>query len=151
MCLNYKNLVESRSYSIYLSACLLLFTYLLSIGSICKLLEIQKLLCQHTGRARGVCSVLMPSKYQPDYSYLRRVPLTRVHLFTAIQIACFSVLWFIQASTSPTTRTCGGCPSPGYTSSPPYRSPASPYSGSYRQAILGHMLGLIKGTVSRKM
>jgi hypothetical protein len=39
----------------------------------------------------------MPTKHQPDYSYLRRVPVTRVHLFTAIQLACFTVLWFIQA------------------------------------------------------
>merc|ERR1712020_792902 len=31
---------------------------------------------------------LMPEKYQPDYPYLRRVPLRRVHLFTLIQIIC---------------------------------------------------------------
>ena len=30
----------------------------------------------------------MPGKYQPDYPYLRRVPLRRVHLFTFIQIIC---------------------------------------------------------------
>ena len=31
---------------------------------------------------------LMPQKYQPDYPYLRRVPLKRVHLFTFIQLVC---------------------------------------------------------------
>ena len=31
--------------------------------------------------------VLMPPKYQPDYIYLRHVPLRRVHLFTAIQVS----------------------------------------------------------------
>ena len=29
---------------------------------------------------------MMPIKYQPDYVYLRHVPLRRVHLFTFIQI-----------------------------------------------------------------
>jgi len=42
----------------------------------------------------------MPPKHQPDYSYLRQVPLSRVHLFTAIQLACFAVLWLIQVTTS---------------------------------------------------
>jgi hypothetical protein len=27
----------------------------------------------------------MPNKYQPDHSYLRRMPIGRVHLFTGIQ------------------------------------------------------------------
>ena len=39
---------------------------------------------------------LMPKKYQPDYPYLRQVPLTRVHLFTFIQLFCFILLWLIQ-------------------------------------------------------
>ena len=38
----------------------------------------------------------MPKKYQPDYPYLRQVPLSRVHLFTIIQLTCFIVLWLIQ-------------------------------------------------------
>ena len=33
-----------------------------------------------------ICIVFMPPKYQPDYIYLRHVPLRRVHLFTAIQV-----------------------------------------------------------------
>ena len=39
---------------------------------------------------------LMPTKHQPDYPYLRRVPLKRVHLFTGIQLLCMVVLWVIQ-------------------------------------------------------
>ena len=38
----------------------------------------------------------MPKKYQPDYPYLRQIPLTRVHLFTIIQLFCFILLWLIQ-------------------------------------------------------
>ena len=38
----------------------------------------------------------MPKKYQPDYPYLRQVPLSRVHLFTIIQLTCFVMLWLIQ-------------------------------------------------------
>ena len=40
--------------------------------------------------------MLMPSKYQPDYMFLRHVPLRRVHLFTAIQLACFAGLCVIK-------------------------------------------------------
>lgn len=39
---------------------------------------------------------LMPKKYQPDLPYLRRVPLTRVHLFTFVQFACLVGLWIIK-------------------------------------------------------
>ena len=40
--------------------------------------------------------VFMPQKYQPDYMFLRHVPLRRAHLFTAIQILCLAVLWIIK-------------------------------------------------------
>ena len=43
-----------------------------------------------------LCLFLMPTKHQPDYPYLRRVPLKRVHLFTGIQLACMIVLWVVQ-------------------------------------------------------
>ena len=33
----------------------------------------------------------MPSKHQPDYMYLRHVPLKKVHLFTAIQVPIFNI------------------------------------------------------------
>lgn len=41
---------------------------------------------------------MMPSKHQPDFSYLRHVPLRRVHLFTLIQIMCLSVLWVLKST-----------------------------------------------------
>ena len=40
--------------------------------------------------------VFMPPKYQPDYMFLRTVPLRRVHMFTAVQVACLAVLWVIK-------------------------------------------------------
>ena len=39
----------------------------------------------------------MPPKYQPDYIFLRHVPLRRVHLFTAIQFLCLACLWTIKS------------------------------------------------------
>ena len=30
--------------------------------------------------------MMMPPKYQPDYIYLRHVPLTKVHLFILVQV-----------------------------------------------------------------
>uniref|UniRef100_A0A3Q0S5W2 Anion exchange protein n=1 Tax=Amphilophus citrinellus TaxID=61819 RepID=A0A3Q0S5W2_AMPCI len=41
---------------------------------------------------------MMPSKHQPDYTYLRHVPLRRVHLFTLIQITCLAVLWVLKST-----------------------------------------------------
>ncbi|XP_055518290.1 electrogenic sodium bicarbonate cotransporter 4-like isoform X4 [Leucoraja erinacea] len=41
---------------------------------------------------------LMPSKHQPDYIYLRHVPLRRVHLFTLVQVICLSVLWILKST-----------------------------------------------------
>ncbi|KAK2587115.1 hypothetical protein KPH14_002879 [Odynerus spinipes] len=41
--------------------------------------------------------MLMPVKYQPDYMFLRQVPLKRVHLFTAIQLTCLACLWIIKS------------------------------------------------------
>ncbi|CAN9512870.1 unnamed protein product [Ophioblennius macclurei] len=41
---------------------------------------------------------MMPSKHQPDFSYLRHVPLRRVHLFTFIQILCLAVLWVLKST-----------------------------------------------------
>ncbi|KAH0629097.1 hypothetical protein JD844_010922 [Phrynosoma platyrhinos] len=40
----------------------------------------------------------MPPKHQPDFIYLRHVPLRKVHLFTAIQLICLILLWVIKAS-----------------------------------------------------
>ncbi|CAK9805669.1 Sodium-driven chloride bicarbonate exchanger [Anthophora quadrimaculata] len=44
--------------------------------------------------------MLMPVKYQPDYMFLRQVPLKRVHLFTTIQLTCLSCLWIIKSFSS---------------------------------------------------
>jgi len=40
--------------------------------------------------------MFMPAKYQPDYMFLRNVPMRRVHLFTVIQLACIVVLCVIK-------------------------------------------------------
>ncbi|XP_038608462.1 electroneutral sodium bicarbonate exchanger 1 isoform X1 [Tachyglossus aculeatus] len=40
----------------------------------------------------------MPAKHQPDFIYLRHVPLRQVHLFTLIQLTCLVLLWVIKAS-----------------------------------------------------
>lgn len=42
--------------------------------------------------------LLMPTKHQPDTLLLRHVPLSRVHLFTAIQLACLGLLWIIKST-----------------------------------------------------
>ncbi|XP_046698042.1 electrogenic sodium bicarbonate cotransporter 4 isoform X2 [Silurus meridionalis] len=41
---------------------------------------------------------LMPAKHQPDYAYLRHVPLRRVHLFTLVQVICLTVLWVLKST-----------------------------------------------------
>uniref|UniRef100_A0AAY4DZ32 Anion exchange protein n=1 Tax=Denticeps clupeoides TaxID=299321 RepID=A0AAY4DZ32_9TELE len=41
---------------------------------------------------------MMPSKHQPDFAYLRHVPLRRVHLFTLVQIMCLVVLWVLKST-----------------------------------------------------
>ncbi|KAM9312537.1 electrogenic sodium bicarbonate cotransporter 4 [Gastrophryne carolinensis] len=40
----------------------------------------------------------MPAKHQPDYAYLRHVPLRRIHLFTVVQIVCLAVLWILKST-----------------------------------------------------
>jgi sodium bicarbonate transporter 10 len=41
--------------------------------------------------------LFMPLKYQPDYDFLRHVPLRKVHLFTMIQVLCLAILWTIKS------------------------------------------------------
>uniref|UniRef100_A0A663EE16 Anion exchange protein n=1 Tax=Aquila chrysaetos chrysaetos TaxID=223781 RepID=A0A663EE16_AQUCH len=41
---------------------------------------------------------LMPAKHQPDFIYLRHVPLRKVHFFTVIQLICLVLLWTIKVS-----------------------------------------------------
>ncbi|XP_075036860.1 sodium-driven chloride bicarbonate exchanger isoform X2 [Mixophyes fleayi] len=40
----------------------------------------------------------MPAKHQPDFIYLRHVPLRKVHLFTILQLSCLVLLWVIKVS-----------------------------------------------------
>ena len=40
--------------------------------------------------------LFMTPKMQPDYVYLRHVPLRKVHLFTIIQMICFALLYAIK-------------------------------------------------------
>lgn len=40
----------------------------------------------------------MTPKNQPDYVYLRHVPLRKVHLFTMIQVVCFAILYAIKSA-----------------------------------------------------
>ncbi|XP_046887212.1 sodium-driven chloride bicarbonate exchanger [Hypomesus transpacificus] len=40
----------------------------------------------------------MPAKHQPDFIYLRHVPLRKVHLFTVVQLTCLALLWIIKTS-----------------------------------------------------
>uniref|UniRef100_A0A8C4W3T1 Anion exchange protein n=1 Tax=Gopherus evgoodei TaxID=1825980 RepID=A0A8C4W3T1_9SAUR len=42
--------------------------------------------------------LLMPAKHQPDFMYLRHVPLRRVHLFTLIQMLCLAALWILKST-----------------------------------------------------
>ena len=38
--------------------------------------------------------LFMPPKYQPDYYYLRHVPIKKVHLFTFIQVCQYMNLFW---------------------------------------------------------
>lgn len=49
---------------------------------------------------KRVLLLLMPAKHQPDLLLLRHVPLCRVHLFTAIQLACLAVLWIVKSTSA---------------------------------------------------
>jgi len=42
--------------------------------------------------------IFMPGKHQPDYLYLRHVPLKKVHLFTFIQFTALAALWVIKST-----------------------------------------------------
>ncbi|KPM02283.1 Na+-driven anion exchanger 1-like protein [Sarcoptes scabiei] len=42
--------------------------------------------------------IFMPQKSQPDYMFLRRVKMYRVHFFTLIQVICFIFLWVVKSS-----------------------------------------------------
>lgn len=41
--------------------------------------------------------IFMPAKYQPEYSFIRNVPIKRVHLFTFIQVIGLIGLWVVKS------------------------------------------------------
>ncbi|CAB1332533.1 unnamed protein product, partial [Coregonus sp. 'balchen'] len=43
-------------------------------------------------------SIFLAPVLQPDFSFLRHVPLRRVHLFTLVQIICLAVLWILKST-----------------------------------------------------
>ncbi|XP_034562277.1 anion exchange protein 2b [Notolabrus celidotus] len=42
--------------------------------------------------------LLMPPKYHPDHTYVRKVRTLRMHLFTCIQLVCLAVLWAVMST-----------------------------------------------------
>ncbi|XP_028410441.1 sodium bicarbonate cotransporter 3-like isoform X2 [Dendronephthya gigantea] len=42
--------------------------------------------------------LFMPIKHQPDRVYLRKVRISRIHIFTGIQMTCLIILWVIKAT-----------------------------------------------------
>ncbi|XP_037549829.1 anion exchange protein 2b [Nematolebias whitei] len=42
--------------------------------------------------------LLMPPKYHPDHTYVRKVRTWRMHLFTCIQVGCLAVLWAVMST-----------------------------------------------------
>ncbi|KAM4533815.1 anion exchange protein 2b isoform 2-T8 [Odontesthes bonariensis] len=42
--------------------------------------------------------LLMPPKYHPDHTYVRKVRTLRMHLFTVIQVVCLAVLWAVMST-----------------------------------------------------
>lgn len=55
----------------------------------------------------------MPAKHQPDYVFLRHVPLRRIHLFTLVQIICLAVLWILKSTVAAIIFPVMVRPSPG--------------------------------------
>uniref|UniRef100_A0A6Q2XYH7 Anion exchange protein n=1 Tax=Esox lucius TaxID=8010 RepID=A0A6Q2XYH7_ESOLU len=42
--------------------------------------------------------LLMPPKYHPDHTYVRKVRTLRMHLFTLIQLVCLALLWAVMST-----------------------------------------------------
>ncbi|KAG7455363.1 hypothetical protein MATL_G00255920 [Megalops atlanticus] len=42
--------------------------------------------------------LLMPPKYHPDHTYVRKVRTLRMHLFTGIQMVCLALLWAVMST-----------------------------------------------------
>uniref|UniRef100_A0A8B9K7L6 Anion exchange protein n=1 Tax=Astyanax mexicanus TaxID=7994 RepID=A0A8B9K7L6_ASTMX len=44
--------------------------------------------------------LLMPPKYHPDHTYVRKVRTLRMHLFTALQVVCLAALWAVMSTSA---------------------------------------------------
>ncbi|XP_031419098.1 anion exchange protein 2a isoform X2 [Clupea harengus] len=44
--------------------------------------------------------LLMPPKYHPDHTYVRKVKTLRMHLFTGIQLVCLISLWAVMSTSA---------------------------------------------------
>jgi hypothetical protein len=44
--------------------------------------------------------LFIPHKHQPDYIFLKYVPLMRVHLFTMVQVASLVGLWVVKSNSA---------------------------------------------------
>ncbi|XP_035391977.1 anion exchange protein 2a isoform X2 [Electrophorus electricus] len=42
--------------------------------------------------------LLMPPKYHPDHTYVRKVRTLRMHLFTGVQLVCLGLLWAVMST-----------------------------------------------------
>uniref|UniRef100_A0A4W5NWZ2 Anion exchange protein n=1 Tax=Hucho hucho TaxID=62062 RepID=A0A4W5NWZ2_9TELE len=42
--------------------------------------------------------LLMPPKYHPDHTYVRKVKTLRMHLYTLIQLVCLAALWAVMST-----------------------------------------------------
>ncbi|XP_076026576.1 anion exchange protein 2b isoform X1 [Genypterus blacodes] len=42
--------------------------------------------------------LLMPPKYHPDHTYVRKVRTLRMHLFTCLQVVCLALLWAVMST-----------------------------------------------------
>uniref|UniRef100_A0A4X2KKL9 Solute carrier family 4 member 9 n=1 Tax=Vombatus ursinus TaxID=29139 RepID=A0A4X2KKL9_VOMUR len=49
-------------------------------------------------QVKRVKLLLMPAKHQPDLLLLRHVPLSRIHLFTTVQLICLGLLWAVKST-----------------------------------------------------
>ena len=65
-------------------------------GFLVKMMMTMMMYCCWLQFVQRLLVMLMPAKYQPDYMFLRNVPMRRVHLFTVIQLACIVVLCVIK-------------------------------------------------------
>uniref|UniRef100_A0A8C9T9S2 Anion exchange protein n=1 Tax=Scleropages formosus TaxID=113540 RepID=A0A8C9T9S2_SCLFO len=48
--------------------------------------------------AERIQLLLMPAKYHPDHTYVRKVRTLRMHLYTGIQMVCLALLWAVMST-----------------------------------------------------